>query len=137
MLKFQRCVQIIEELNGLIAGFSEGGEIPEDFQLNPQKGNVAFGSGKLGWAFTVPSFAEYLSVKANSTKEKLAEKLWGDIFWVESTKSWTYDFVNGGVRGFCKYAMNPICKLLNVRNSEKVSFLTFFRRQLAKQTLPL
>lgn len=122
---YQVCHRIIDELNMHISTYSEhtiSEEIQSEFQLDPNKGNIAFGSGKLGWAFTIPSFSEYLSVKSKTPKEKIAEKMWGEHFWDEKNKEWTTDGRRDGVvRGFCKYAMNPICKLVNavVENNQK------------------
>ena len=51
-----------------------------DLMLYPETGNVAFGSGKECWAFTVTRFAQIYAKKFNSTPNKLMPKLWGDNY---------------------------------------------------------
>ncbi len=48
--------------------------------FDPSVGNVAFGSGKCGWAFTVTKFARIYSAKFNIAQDKMMEKLWGDNY---------------------------------------------------------
>jgi elongation factor 2 len=54
--------------------------------LAPERGNVAFGSGKDCWAFTVTKFARIYSKKFGMEFEKLMPKLWGDNYFNPATK---------------------------------------------------
>ena len=61
---YKQCVKIINEVNYIISEF-----IPEEeYKIDPALGNVAFGSGYFGWAFTIKTFAKIYS---RSTKLKL------------------------------------------------------------------
>lgn len=51
-----------------------------DLICEPDKGNVAFGSGKDQWGFTLNHFAEIYSKKFGIDREKMKSKLWGDNY---------------------------------------------------------
>eukprot|EP01130_Rhizamoeba_saxonica_P017559 TRINITY_DN8540_c0_g1_i1.p1 TRINITY_DN8540_c0_g1~~TRINITY_DN8540_c0_g1_i1.p1 ORF type:complete len:816 (-),score=159.99 TRINITY_DN8540_c0_g1_i1:52-2499(-) len=78
----------------------------------PQIGNVSFGSGLQGWAFTLNKFADIYSRKFGVSKDRLVEKLWGDHFYNPHTKKWTTSQTtkNGKVlkRAFCQFVLQPI-----------------------------
>lgn len=58
--------------------------------LDPIKGNVAFGCGKDGWAFTLETFARmYYKKFSLESPEKLIKKLWGDHYFDAERKVWT------------------------------------------------
>lgn len=59
-----------------------------DLTVDPSKGNVAFGSGKECWAFTITKFARIYSSKFKIEYKKLMEKLWGDNFFDAKGKKW-------------------------------------------------
>ena len=59
-----------------------------DVELDPRKGNVAFGSGKDCWGFTLNFFADTYSKKFGIEKEKMMQKLWGDNFYDAPNKVW-------------------------------------------------
>jgi len=60
-----------------------------DLQLLPNKGNVAFGSGKEQWGFTLTRFAKMYATKFKVVESMLMEKLWGDNYYDSKTKMWT------------------------------------------------
>ena len=60
-----------------------------DMTLDPVKGNVAFGSGKDCWGFTLAMFADLYSAKLKIPKEKLIKRLWGDNFYDADEKKWS------------------------------------------------
>ncbi|MEM4452960.1 MAG: GTP-binding protein, partial [Thermosphaera sp.] len=49
----QRLVQIIRDVNALIANYADK-EFQQAWQLDPAKGQVAFGSARDRWGFTIP-----------------------------------------------------------------------------------
>lgn len=51
-----------------------------EIMCEPSNGNVAFGSGKEQWAFTLSKFARIYSKKFNTDFGKMMQKLWGDNF---------------------------------------------------------
>jgi elongation factor 2 len=59
--------------------------------VDPSKGNVAFGSGKECWAFTITKFARIYSSKFKIEYKKLMEKLWGDNYFDAGGKKWKTD----------------------------------------------
>lgn len=82
---------------------------------DPSVGNVAFGSGKDQWAFTITKFARIYSKKFGIDNEKMMNKLWGDNYFDAPAKKWrTQDSDDNGKqlrRAFAQFIMDPICKL--------------------------
>jgi elongation factor 2 len=83
--------------------------------LLPNKGNVAFGSGKEQWGFTLTRFAKMYADKFKTDEKKMMERLWGDNYFNAKKKVWTKDgFDDEGKplkRAFCSFVMDPINKL--------------------------
>ncbi len=50
---------------------------------DPSLGNVAFGSGEDGWAFTLSKFAIIYSKKFGISTDKMVEMLWGNNYFDE------------------------------------------------------
>jgi len=127
---YQNMVKAIENVNVIIESYKFG---DKDWQVEPVKGNVAFGSGLHQWGFTLKVFAKVYAAKFNTTVEKMSEKLWGDWVFVtdEATgkSKWlqsTTVNINGGVdkgtgekRAFVKFIMDPIIGMFKaVMNNE-------------------
>ena len=83
--------------------------------LQPVIGNVAFGSGKDCWGFTLGQFAEIYSKKFGIKKDKMINKLWGDNFFDKKKNLWRSSPKgdNGEVipRAFCLFIMDPIINI--------------------------
>ena len=60
-------------------------EDDSDLYFSPEAGNVVFSSAIDGWAFTIPSFADFLSAKLGINSGVLKKTLWGD-FYIDSKK---------------------------------------------------
>ncbi|CAF0733227.1 unnamed protein product [Didymodactylos carnosus] len=123
---YQKMSSIIQKVNSLVATYrtDEQEKIYDDDHFDPCKGNVAFGAGKQCWAFTIPQFASFYAEKwSKQTKEKVAQKLWGETYFDNDTKKWlTYeemivarkDRPTGTIeRGFCQHILKPIYRLFN------------------------
>jgi len=86
-----------------------------DIQVDPSIGNVAFGSGKDQWAFTLNKFARIYSKKFGIDQEKMMKKLWGDNFFDAGAKKWRTEGEDENQkplrRAFAQFIMDPICKL--------------------------
>lgn len=86
--------------------------------LNPVKGNVAFGCGKEGWAFTLNQFADIYSKKTGVPRTTLVKRLWDENYFNPSTKKWqtssSCDADDKLQRGFIQYVLDPIYKTLNM-----------------------
>ncbi len=85
--------------------------IPFVLQLNPSKGNVAFGSGLHGWGFTLRQIAAFYAAKLGVDEKKLLKKLWGNHFYNPETRQWAKSPQKGYVRGFNKFVLEPIYRV--------------------------
>jgi elongation factor 2 len=134
---YQRLKTIIEQVNYLIYVYSdvkpeESSSVEESseegnksnstsFQcsvLDPSKGNVAFASGRDGWAFTLTQFAEFYSKKKKKQhSSSLVQKLWGENYYNSVSGQWqkTNESDEGKLkRGFIQYILDPLYRCLNV-----------------------
>jgi len=84
---YQNFVRVVDMVNVIISQY----DIPDmgDLLLLPQKGNVAFGTGKDCWGFSLTRFAQIFADKFKSDKKKMMEKLWGDNYFDSERKVWT------------------------------------------------
>jgi elongation factor 2 len=126
---YQNMVKAIENVNVIIESYKFG---DKDWQVDPIKGNVAFGSGLHQWGFTLKVFAKIYAAKFNTTVPKMMEKLWGDwVFatvdgkskWIQSRTINTnrgVDKDTGSKRAFVAFIMDPIIGMFQaVMNNEK------------------
>jgi len=110
---YQNFIRVVDMVNVILSSY----ETPEmgDFLLYPQKGNVAFGSGKDQYAFTLTRFARIYADKFKTDKAKMMERLWGDNYFDAEDKKWkqTETSVSGKPlkRAFCNFIMDPIIKI--------------------------
>jgi elongation factor 2 len=125
---YQSMSKAIENVNVIIESYRFG---DRDWQVEPMKGNVAFGSGLHQWGFTLRVFAKVYATKFNTTLEKMTEKLWGDwVFatvdgknkWIQSQTVNTnrgVDKDTGAKRSFVAFIMDPIIGMFQaIMNSE-------------------
>jgi elongation factor 2 len=110
---YQSFLRVIDMANVVIETYKN--EDMGEIQCNPSVGNVAFGSGKDQWAFTLTKFARIYSKKFGIAFEKMMEKFWGDNFYDAPAKKWRTDGeTEDGKslrRAFAQFIMDPICKL--------------------------
>jgi len=110
---YQNFIRVVDLVNVIIANYEQ----PDmgDLLLYPNKGNVAFGSGKDCWAFTLTRFARIYSKKFKIDMGKMMEKLWGDNYFDAKSKKWFKDSENDSgeqlKRAFCAFIMEPIIKM--------------------------
>ena len=122
---YQSFQRIIESINVLISTYAIEDERFGDPTIDPIVGNVAFGSAKQGFAFTLDQFATLYSAKFKISKEKLLPKLWGENYFDHETRKWTTEpFSKSGKalkRTFCEFVLEPIFKIFTlVREREKI-----------------
>lgn len=86
---YQNMVRAIENVNVIIESYKFG---DFNWQVEPVKGNVAFGSGLHQWGFTLKNFARFYAAKFKTTEDKMVEKLWGD--WVFSSADGKNKWIN-------------------------------------------
>merc|ERR1711957_1097735 len=72
---YSNFTRVIDNVNGIISTYED--EAMGNLELHPGIGNVAFGSGKECWAFTLKRFAGMYAKKFNMDIDKMMSKLWG------------------------------------------------------------
>jgi len=125
---YQNMVRAIENVNIIIESYRFG---DVNWQVEPIKGTVAFGSGLHQWGFTLKNFARFYAAKFKTTEEKMTEKLWGDwVFatvdekskWISSSSvnvNKGVDRETGSKRAFVAFIMDPIIGMFQaVMNNE-------------------
>ncbi|CAF2482486.1 unnamed protein product [Rotaria sp. Silwood2] len=115
---YQKLSNIISRCNALIATYRSSDDIIySDEHFNPKLGNVAFASGKQGWAFTIDQFAKFYSEKTKISKNKYINHLWGESFYSTINKKWiSYEeskLINDSKRGFNQFILQPLYQILN------------------------
>jgi len=85
---YQNFNKVVDLVNVIIDNYEQ----PDmgNLLVLPSKGNVAFGSGKECWAFTLTTFAKTYAEKFKIDQVKLMEKFWGDNYFDPESKKW-YD----------------------------------------------
>ena len=110
---YQSFLRVIDMANVVIETYRS--EDMGDIQVNPSVGNVAFGSGKDQWAFTLAKFTRLYSKKFGISEEKMMEKFWGDNYFDAPNKKWRTDGETEDGKSlrrcFAQFIMDPICKL--------------------------
>lgn len=110
---YQNFLRVIDMTNVVISTYQS--EDMGDTLCEPSTGNVAFGSGKDQWAFTLTRFARIYAKKFGISYDKMMKKLWGDNFFDAAGKKWRTDGeTEDGKplrRAFAQFIMDPVCKL--------------------------
>ncbi|EDW60368.2 eukaryotic translation elongation factor 2 [Drosophila virilis] len=109
-LTFQR---IVENVNLIIATYSDDSGPMGEVSVDPSKGSVGFGSGLHGWAFTLKQFAEMYADKFKIDMAKLMNRLWGNNFFNTKTRKWQNHQDSDSKRSFCLYILDPIYKVFD------------------------
>ena len=111
---------VVEEVNTCIENAIPGRG--ESFRVSPEKGNVAFSCGAMGWSFTLPSFAKmYAESYPNSEFDagEFSKRLWGDIFFNPGSRKFTRKAIEERARrSFVHFVLEPIYKLYSHTISE-------------------
>lgn len=113
----------IESVNVVVAPFSQSFEVA-DLDLDPRKGNVAFGSGLMGWAFTLKDFAKLYAPKFKMSVPEMMDKLWGDVFLDAEQSKWRMGspeehLKRGLKRSFVQFVIEPLMALISSIRSGK------------------
>lgn len=110
---FQTFQRIVENINVIIATYGDDDGPMGQIMVDPSVGNVGFGSGLHGWAFTLKQFSEMYAAKFGVEVEKLMKNLWGDRFFDPSTKKWSNTQAGNAKRGFCQFVLDPIFQVFD------------------------
>ncbi|KAF4527645.1 hypothetical protein B566_EDAN010869, partial [Ephemera danica] len=108
---FQTFQRIVENVNVIIATYSDDSGPMGEVRVDTSKGSVGFGSGLHGWAFTLKQFAEMYAEKFKIDVVKLMNRLWGENFFNPKTKKWAKQKDEDNKRSFCMYVLDPIYKV--------------------------
>jgi elongation factor 2 len=132
---YQTFQRIVENVNVIIATYGDDDGPMGPIMVDPASGNVGFGSGLHGWAFTLKQFAEIYAEKFGIQVEKLMKNLWGDRFFNLKTKKWTSSQEPDSKRGFNQFVLDPIFKVfeavMNVRKDEIAKLIEKLNVKLA------
>lgn len=121
----------VENVNVIVATYSEEDGPMGNIQVRPDDGTVGFGSGLQGWAFTLRDFAKKYSEKLKQPIPKLIKKFWGDNFYSVADKKWSKENKAGYTRAFCQFILSPIYDVIKVlANKERAEVLSFARTKL-------
>lgn len=90
-------------------------------QVDPIKGNVAFGACQSGWSFTLLSFAQLYSavygINGAMDPREFARRLWGDVYFHPDTRKFSKKPpiqapAQGSIeRTFVQYILTPLYKI--------------------------
>lgn len=116
---YRAFVKTIENVNVIVSTYRD--EALGDIQMDPVKGNVAFGSGLQQWGFTLKKFARQYAGKFKTTRSKMMKLLWGDWFY-DKTGKWKKGDLSKDKdykRGFNSMVLEPIYQLFNAIDAEQ------------------
>ncbi len=125
---YQTFQRIIEDVNHILATYSDDDGPMGVVRVDANNGSVAFGSGLHGWAFTLKQFAEMYASKFGLDIDKIMQKLWGENFYNPKTRKWSKRKADDNERSFCHYVLGPIYLLfdavMNFGEEKLVQFRT-------------
>ncbi|XP_075259496.1 116 kDa U5 small nuclear ribonucleoprotein component-like isoform X2 [Convolutriloba macropyga] len=106
---------ILEEVNGHLSSLTEDRE-PQT--ISPILGNVVFASSEYGFCFSLHSFAK---LYADSTYgpdcsfsvNDFAMRLWGDVYFNNSTRTFSHKPIPGCNRTFVQFILEPLYKIFS------------------------
>lgn len=110
---FQTFQRIVENINVIIATYGDDDGPMGQIMVDPSIGNVGFGFGLHGWAFTLKQFSEMYAAKFGVEVEKLMKNLWGDRFFDPATKKWANSQAGNAKRGFNQFVLDPIFQVFD------------------------
>jgi len=115
-------IRVIDNVNGIISTYED--EKMGPIELHPAVGNVAFGSGKECWAFTLERFATMYAAKFGMDEKKMMSKLWGDWFFSAKEKKWKTEGTDAEgkplKRAFAQFVMDPVIKLARAAKASEI-----------------
>ncbi|KAI9672458.1 MAG: Elongation factor 2 [Caeruleum heppii] len=125
---YQSFLRTIESVNVVIYTYAD--KALGEMLVKPEMGTVAFGSGLHGWAFTLRQFAIKYSKKLGIPRQKVMDRLWGDVFYNPESKKWVKEQQGDKQlkRGFIVYVLDPIYQLfgaiMNFKKDDTAQMLT-------------
>eukprot|EP00003_Mantamonas_plastica_P018092 TRINITY_DN2971_c0_g1_i2.p1 TRINITY_DN2971_c0_g1~~TRINITY_DN2971_c0_g1_i2.p1 ORF type:complete len:952 (-),score=335.58 TRINITY_DN2971_c0_g1_i2:2916-5771(-) len=115
---------IIEEVNEVL----RENATDELITLDPTLGNVAFASAKMGWSFTLDSFAQiYADTYGGFDAAPFAKRLWGNRYFNPETRRFSKKKPEGAMktqRTFVHFILEPLYKMYSQVIGEGVDDLS-------------
>ena len=119
---YKNFIRVIDNVNGIVSTYED--EKMGSLELHPGLGNVAFGSGKECWAFTLKRFAQMYSKKFKIDEDKMMKHLWGDSFFSAKEKKWKTEAQDDKgaplKRAFAQFVMDPVIKLARAAMNNEI-----------------
>lgn len=113
----------IEQVNSIINESAPG---RDDLRVSPERGNVCFASAKMGWCFSLKSFAKMYAETYNGVDvDGFSKRLWGDIYFGSESRKFTRQKAaeKGAKRTFVHFVLEPLYKLYAHTIGESQSML--------------
>lgn len=125
---YQALARTVESVNVIISLHQDA--VLDDQTVWPQNGSVGFGSGLLGFGFTLGDFAQLYAGKFDMSRQKLMKKLWGDHYWDPRAKRWLTTPVGSSGkklrRGFVQFVLDPLRQLFkHIREQDHAAIARF------------
>ncbi|GMS82901.1 hypothetical protein PENTCL1PPCAC_5076, partial [Pristionchus entomophagus] len=134
---FQTFRRDIENVNVIVATYADEDGPMGSIVVDPSIGNVGFGSGLHGWAFTLKQFAEMYAEKFGVPVDRLMKNLWGERFFDVKAKKWSNTAWEDTKRGFCQLVLDPIYKVfdaaMNIKKEEVSKLVESLGIKLTKE----
>jgi elongation factor 2 len=119
---YQSFARAIENVNVIIATYSDEDSVMGDVQVVPEKGTVSFGSGLHQWAFTLRTFATMYATKFGIPTAKMMKRLWGDQFFNPKSGKWAKKNSTGKLkRGFVQFILDPIADMIDAVMNKRIN----------------
>lgn len=101
--------------------------------VSPELSNVLFASADLNFSFSLKSFASLYAERLNIDMDIVAfsKRLWGDVYFNESTNKFTSNNSKGNKRTFIHFILEPLYKIVSLtlaqspNDLQKALFQTF------------
>jgi elongation factor 2 len=110
---YQGFCRTIEKVNVIISTYDDG--VIGNLLVDPAVGNVAFGSGLMGWAFTLKRFSHIYASKFGVDPDKMMQRLWGENYFDGAAKKWKKSSAGEDgrqlTRAFCSFIIEPIKRM--------------------------
>ncbi|KAK6539045.1 Elongation factor 2 [Orbilia ellipsospora] len=111
---YQIFSRIIAQTNTVISTFQDP-KLERDWQVSPHLGNVAFGSARGGWAFSIRTFAARYVKKFGIDKTRMMGYLWGNNWFNTTSMTWSSQSPNEGAeRAFNQLILDPVLKIYDL-----------------------
>lgn len=130
---YQTFSKSIDNVNVIIATYTQEDGPMGNLIVSPAQGTVCFGSGLHGFGFTLTKFAKMYAAKFGVQVSKLMPQLWGERYWDAASKKFLHRSTNDKgtqlERTFCQFVLKPIVTLSRaIMADDKPKFKDMFNR---------